>query len=57
VIKSRRVVWVGKVAYVGKPMISLFERLIYKWKDEINMNAPGIGCENMNWIELTQDWD
>jgi len=28
-----------------------------RWKDNIKMDFQEVGCGDMDWIELTQDWD
>ena len=29
----------------------------HRWKDNINMDLPKVGCGGMDWIELAQDRD
>jgi len=28
-----------------------------RWEDNIKMNHQEVGCGDMNWIDLVQDWD
>jgi hypothetical protein len=27
----------------------------YRWEDNINMDLEEVGCEDVNWIQLSQD--
>jgi len=69
VIKSRRMRWVGHVVRMGerrgvyrallgepegKRSLGRFRR---RWEDNIKMDLQEVGCEGMDWIELTQDKD
>ena len=69
VIKSRRMRWVGHLAYMGE------ERRVYRillgkpkgrrplgrprrrWVDNIRMDLQEVGCGYMDWIGLAQDRD
>jgi len=69
VIKSRRMRWTGHVAcmgqgrgvyrvLVGKPEGKTpMGRFGRRWEDNIKMDLQGMGCGDMDWIELTQDRD
>jgi len=69
VIKSRKMRWAGHVAHMGKGR-SLYRILVGKpegkrplgrhscrWEDNIKMDLQEVGCEGMDWIEVTQDRD
>jgi hypothetical protein len=51
----------GKSVYrvlVGKPKEKRpFGRPRRRFKDNFQTNLQEVGCEGMDWIELTQDWD
>jgi len=67
VVKSRRMRWVGHVAYMGerrgvyrvlvgkpegkKPLV----RPRRRWEDNIKMDLQEVGCGDMDWMELAQD--
>jgi hypothetical protein len=69
VIKSRRMIWTGHVARMGKergvyrvlvgkpegkrPM----ERPKRRWKDNIKIDLQKVYCAGMEWIGLAQDRD
>jgi len=67
VIKSRRIMWAGRVAcmgerrgiyrvLVGKPEGKRpLGRLRRRRVDNIKMGIQGVGCGGMDWIELAQD--
>jgi hypothetical protein len=67
VIKSRRMRWVGQVAYVGerkgvyrvlvvKPEgRRLLGRPRHRWEDNIKKDHQEVGCGGMDWIDLAQD--
>ena len=69
VIKSRRMGWAGHVARMGKRkgVYRMFVekpegsrplgRLRLRWEDNIKMHLQGVGCGDVEWIELTQDRD
>ena len=69
VTKSRRMRWAehvvrmgeGRGMYrvlVGKPEGKRpLRRPRHRWKDNINMDLPKVGCGGMDWIELAQDRD
>ena len=69
VIKYIRMRWVGHVAcmwerrgsykiLVGKPEGKRpLERPRRRWEDNIKMDLQEVGCGDMDWIELAQDWD
>jgi len=67
VIKSRRVRWVGNVAFrgerrgvhrVGNPeRTKPFGRHSHRWEDNIMMDPQEVGCGDTDWIELPQDRD
>jgi hypothetical protein len=69
VIKSRRIRWAGHVAsmresrgvyrvLVGKPEGKRpVGRPRQRWEDYIKMDLQEVGCEGMDWIELSQDRD
>ena len=69
VMKSRRMSWAGHVTrmgegrgvyrvLVGKPEgKKQLGRSRRRWADNIKMGLQEVGCRNMNWIELAQDWD
>jgi hypothetical protein len=69
VIKSRRMMWAGHVALMGKRRgvyrvlvgKSDGKRLLWRprprWEDYIKMDLQEVGCGGMNWIELAQDKD
>ena len=69
VIKSRRMRWAGHVArmgdsrgvyrvLVGKPKEKrALRRHSRRWDDNIKMDIQEVGCEDIDWIELTQDRD
>jgi hypothetical protein len=43
---------------VGKPERKrLVGRPRHRWEDNIKMDLQEVGCEDMDWIELTQDRD
>jgi hypothetical protein len=43
---------------VGKPEgMGPHGRPRHRWKDNIKMDLQEVGCEVMDWIDLTQDWD
>ena len=69
VIKSRRMKWAGHVARMEKRRV-LYKVLEgkpegkrplggtrRKWEDNIKMDLQEVGCGDMDWIELAQDWD
>jgi hypothetical protein len=68
-IKSRRMRWAGHVvrmeerrdvyrALVGNPERKRpLGRPRRKWEDNIKMNLQGVGCGDLEWIELAQDRD
>jgi exonuclease III len=31
------------------------ERLRHRWEDNIKMDVRGVGCGDMNWMDLAQD--
>ena len=51
----------GKGVYrvlVGKPGEKRsLERPRRRWEDNIKMDLQEVGCGDMDWIELAQDWD
>jgi hypothetical protein len=69
VIKSRRMIWVTRVArmgegrgvyrgFVGKPEGKrALEKFSCRWEDNIEMDLQEEGCGGMDWIGLTQDRD
>jgi len=69
VMKSRRMRWAGHVArmrerrciyrvLVGKPERKIpLGRPRRRWEDNIRMDLQEVGCEVMDWIDLTQDRD
>ena len=43
---------------VGKPEEKrLMGRPRRRWEDNIKMDLPEVGCEDMDWIDLAQDKD
>ena len=67
-IKSRRMRWVGHVAHMGEKR-GVFRVLVGKpgrkkplgrsgrrWVDNIKMDLREVGCEEIDWLELAQDW-
>jgi len=68
-IKSSRMRWTGHVARVGERRGAYwvlvgkpegkgpFGRPRRRFKDNFQMNLQEVGCEGMDWIELTQDRD
>jgi len=69
VIKSRKMRWAGHVARTGEKR-GVYRVLVGKsegkrplgsprrrWEDNIKMDLQEMGCEGMDWIELTQDRD
>jgi len=69
VIKSRRMRWAGHVARMGKRrgvnrvLVGKPEgkrplgRPRRRWEDNIKMDLQEVGCEGMEWIEMTQHSD
>jgi len=69
VIKQRRIRWARHVAriwersgvyrvLVGKPEGKKpLGRPRRRWEENIKMDLQEVGCESMDWIELTQDKD
>ena len=68
-IKSRRMRWVGHVAYLGKSR-GLYRDLVGKpeekrslgrprrrWEDNIKVDVHEVGCEGKEWIDVAQDRD
>jgi hypothetical protein len=69
VIKSRRMIWAGHVARVGKER-GAYRVLVWKpegkrplgrprrrWVDNIRMDLEEVGCGYVDWIGLAQDRD
>ena len=69
VIKSRRMRWAGHVACMAEGR-GIYRVLVgksegkrpfgkpgRKWKDNIKMDLQEVGCEGMDWIDLSQDRD
>jgi len=67
VIKSRRMRWLGQVAYMGERR-GVYRVLVVKpegrrrlgrprhrWEDNIKMDCQEVGCGVMDWIDLAQD--
>jgi hypothetical protein len=63
--KSRKISWAEQVAYIGEIEQAKFlwetlkgrhnlKRPERKWKDNTEILLREIGCESMDWIELTQ---
>jgi hypothetical protein len=38
-------------------VIMLGKYFYYKWEDNIKMDFQEVGCEDMDWIKLSQDRD
>jgi hypothetical protein len=69
VMKSRRMRWVGHVASIGEKGgvyrilvgklegIKPLKRPRLRWENNIKMDLKKMGCEGINWIDLTQDRD
>ena len=69
VINSRRMRWAEHVASMGDRrgvfgvLVGKFEtkrpleRTSFGWEDNIGMDLQGVGCGDMDWIELVQDGD
>jgi hypothetical protein len=68
VIKSR-IRWAEHVAGIGKGR-GAYRVLVgkpegkrplgrprHRWENNIKMDLQEVGCEGMDWIELSQDWD
>jgi hypothetical protein len=68
-IKSRRMKWVAHVARMGRVVVytglwwgnlkvrTHLERPSNRWEDNIKLDLQEVGCEGMDWIDLTQDRD
>jgi hypothetical protein len=69
VIKSRRLRWVGHVAWMGEGR-DVYRVFVGKpegkrpmgrprriWEDNIKRDLQKVGCGGMDWIELAQDRD
>ena len=67
IINSRRMRWAGHVARMGRGVYRVLvgipegkrplQRPRRRWEDNIKMDLQEVGCESMNWIELSQDRD
>jgi len=64
VIKSRRMRWVGHVAYTGEMRNAYtfwserpHRRPRHKWKDNTGMDLVEIEWEDVDWMHLAQDRD
>jgi hypothetical protein len=68
VITSRRIIWAGNVARMGRGGVYRFlvgkvegkrplGRPRHRWDDNIKMDFQKVGCWGMDWIELAQDRD
>jgi hypothetical protein len=68
-MKLRKMRWVGHVARMGERR-GLYSVLVgnpegmrplgrprHRWEDNFKMDLQELGCEVMDWIELTQDRD
>ena len=69
VVKSRRITWAEYTARMGESRV-VYRVLVGKlegkrplgrprsrWEDNIKMDLQEVGCEGMEWIDLTQDRD
>ena len=69
VVKSRRMRWAGHVARMGerrgvyRVLVGKSEgtrpprRPRHRWEDNIKMDLQEVGCESVDWFDVTQDRD
>ena len=67
VIKSRKMRWAGHLARMGRGVYRVLVRKTegkrplgrpkHRWNSNIKMDLKEVGCEGMDWIEMTQDRD
>jgi hypothetical protein len=67
VIKSRRIILVGCVAWMGEGRVVYrvsvgklegkrpLRRFSFRWEDNIKIDLQGVGCEGMDWFKVARD--